>query len=68
MDLSGGNNSETSPCAEAVGQFKLHTGSINVQNNGSHTAVANFNFKSGINSLLGSVFYYGQNEGFNANT
>ena len=68
MDLSGGNNSEMSPCAEAVGEFKLHTGSINAQNNGSHTAVANFNFKSGINSLLGSAFYYGQNEGFNANT
>ena len=68
MDLSGGNNNEMSPSAEAVGEFKLHTGSINAQYNGGHTAVANFNFKSGTNSLHGSVFYYGQNEGLNANT
>ncbi len=68
MDLSGGNNNEMSPSAEAVGEFKLHTGSINAQYNGGHTAVANFNFKSGTNSLHGSLFYYGQNEGLNANT
>lgn len=68
MDLSGGNNNEMSPSAEAVGEFKLHTGSINAQYNGGHTAVANFNFKSGTNQLHGTVFYYGQNEGLNANT
>lgn len=68
MDLSGGNNNEMSPSAEAVGEFKLHTGSINAQYNGGHTAVANFNFKSGTNGLHGSIFYYGQNEGLNANT
>ena len=68
MDLSGGNNNEMSPSAEAVGEFKLHTGSIKAQYNGGHTAVANFNFKSGTNGLHGSIFYYGQNEGLNANT
>ena len=68
MDLSGGNNNEMSPSAEAVGEFKLHTGSINAQYNGGHTAVANFNIKSGTNSLHGTMFYYGQNEGLNANT
>ncbi len=68
MDLSGGNNNEMSPSAEAVGEFKLHTGSINAQYNGGQTAVANFNFKSGTNRLHGSLFYYGQNEALNANT
>lgn len=68
MDLSGGNNNEMSPSAEAVGEFKLHTGSINAQYNGGHTAVANFNFKSGTNQLHGTVFYYGQNEALSANT
>jgi carboxypeptidase family protein len=67
-DLSGGNNNEFSPSAEAVSEFKLQTGTISAQYNGGQTAVANFNIKSGTNNLHGSAFYYNQNEFFNANT
>ncbi|HYY72660.1 MAG TPA: TonB-dependent receptor [Candidatus Bathyarchaeia archaeon] len=66
-DLSGGNNNEFSPSAEAVSEFKLQTGTISAQYNGGQTAVANFNIKSGTNNLHGSAFYYNQNEFFNAN-
>ncbi len=65
-DLSGGNNNEFSPSAEAVGEFKLQTGAIGAEYNGGQTAVANFSIRSGTNDLHGSGFYYGQNEAFNA--
>jgi hypothetical protein len=65
-DLSGGNNNEFSPSAEAVSEFKLQTGAISAQYNGGQTAVANFTIKSGTNNLHGSAFYYNQNEAFNA--
>ena len=65
-DLSGGNNNEFSPSAEAIGEFKLQTGSIGAQYNGGQTAVANFTIRSGTNGLHGSGFYYGQNEAFDA--
>ena len=68
MDLSGGNNNEMSPSAEAVSDFKLQSGAMGAQYNGGQTAVANFNIKSGTNELHGTMFYYGQNEAFNANT
>src|SRR6266568_9534613 len=66
-DLSGGNNNEFSPSAEAISEFKLQTGAISAQYNGGQTAVANFNIKSGTNNLHGSAFYYNQNEALNAN-
>jgi outer membrane receptor protein involved in Fe transport len=65
-DLSGGNMDEFSPSAEAVGEFKLQTGAISAQYNGGQTAVANFQVKSGTNSLHGSAFYYVGNEDFNS--
>ena len=65
-DLSGGNNNEFSPSAEAIGEFKLQTGAMSAQYNGGQTAVANFDIKSGTNSLHGSAFYYVQNEALNA--
>jgi hypothetical protein len=65
-DLSGGNNDEFSPSAEAVGEFKLQTGAISAQYNGGQTAVANFTIKSGTNTLHGSGFYYLGNEDFNS--
>lgn len=65
-DLSGGNNNEFSPSAEAIGEFKLQTGAIAAQYNGGQTAVANFTIKSGTNDLHGSGFYYGENEAFNS--
>ena len=61
-DLSGGNNNEFSPSAEAIGEFKLQTGAVGAQYNGGQTAVANFTIKSGTNDLHGSGFYYLQNE------
>src|SRR5437764_4742390 len=67
-DLSGGNNNEFSPSAEAISEIKLQTGAISAQYNGGQTAVANFNIKSGTNNLHGSAFYYNQNEAFNANS
>src|SRR5260370_31956767 len=65
-DLSGGNNNEFSPSAEAISEFKLQTGAVSAQYNGGQTAVANFNIKSGTNDLHGTAFWYGQNEAFNA--
>src|SRR3989454_3315075 len=65
-DLSGGNNNEFSPSAEAIGEFKLQTGAMGAQYNGGQTAVANFDIKSGTNALHGSVFFYIQNEALNA--
>jgi hypothetical protein len=65
-DLSGGNNNEFSPSAEAISEFKLQTGAIGAQYNGGQTAVANFGVKSGTNELHGSAFYYGQNEALNS--
>lgn len=65
-DLSGGNNNEFSPSAEAIGEFKLQTGAIGAEYNGGQTAVANFTIRSGTNSLHGSGFYYGQNEALDA--
>ena len=65
-DLSGGNNNEFSPSAEAIGEFKLQTGAIGAQYNGGQTAVANFSIRSGTNQLHGSGFYYGQNEALSA--
>lgn len=61
-DLSGGNNNEFSPSAEAIGEFKLQEGAMSAQYNGGQTAVANFTIKSGTNNLHGSLFYYNQNE------
>lgn len=65
-DLSGGNNNEFSPSAEAIGEFKLQTGAIGAQYNGGQTAVANFTIRSGTSDLHGSGFYYGQNEALDA--
>jgi hypothetical protein len=65
-DLSGGNNNEFSPSAEAIGEFKLQTGAIGAQYNGGQTAVANFSIRSGTNAPHGSAFYYGQNEALDA--
>jgi hypothetical protein len=65
-DLSGGNNNEFSPSAEAIGEFKLQTGAIGAQYNGGQTAVANFTIKSGGNALHASGFYYLGNEDFNS--
>jgi len=65
-DLSGGNNNEFSPSAEAVGEFKLQTGAMGAQYNGGQTAVANFNIKTGTNDLHGTAFTYIQNEALNA--
>jgi Carboxypeptidase regulatory-like domain len=61
-DLSGGNNNEFSPSAEAIGEFKLQEGAMSAEYNGGQTAVANFTIKSGTNALHGSAFYYNQNE------
>src|SRR5713101_4944998 len=55
-DLSGGNNNEFSPSAEAIGEFKLQTGAMGAQYNGGQTAVANFNIKTGTNDLHGTAF------------
>ena len=65
-DLSGGNNNEFSPSAEAISEFKLQTGAVSAQYNGGQTAIANFTIKSGSNDLHGSGFWYVQNEAFNA--
>src|SRR6266700_6924324 len=65
-DLSGGNNNEFSPSAEAISEFKLQTGAVSAQYNGGQTAVANFSIKSGTNGLHGSAFWDHQNEALNA--
>lgn len=65
-DLSGGNNNEFSPSAEAIGEFKLQTGVLGAEYNGGQTAVANFTIKSGTNNLHGTGFYYLGNEAFDS--
>src|SRR3989442_8077410 len=61
-DLSGGNNTEFSPSADAIGEFKLQEGAVGAQYNGGQTAIANFSIKSGTNQLHRSGFWYVQNE------
>ncbi|MBN8731220.1 MAG: TonB-dependent receptor [Acidobacteria bacterium] len=67
MDLAGGSNSEFSPSAESISEFKLQTGTVSAQYSGTQTSVANFATKSGTNSLHGSAYYYGQNDALRAN-
>ena len=67
MDLAGGANSEFSPSAESISEFKMQTGTVSAQYSGGQTSVANFATKSGTNSLHGSAYYYGQNDALRAN-
>ena len=67
MDLAGGANSEFSPSAESISEFKLQTGTVSAQYSGGQTSVANFATKSGTNQLHGSAYYYGQNDALRAN-
>lgn len=67
MDLAGGANSEFSPSAESISEFKLQTGTVSAQYSGGQTSVANFATKSGTNELHGSAYYYGQNDALRAN-
>lgn len=68
MDLAGGANSEFSPSAESISEFKMQTGTSSAQYSGGQTAVANFATKSGTNDLHGSAYYYGQNDALRANS
>ncbi len=68
MDIAGGANSEFSPSAESISEFKLQTGTTSAQYSGGQTAVANFATKSGTNELHGSAYYYGQNDALRANS
>ncbi|HYI97963.1 MAG TPA: carboxypeptidase regulatory-like domain-containing protein [Bryobacteraceae bacterium] len=68
MDLAGGANSEFSPSAESISEFKLQTGTVSAQYSGGQTSVANFATKSGTNQLHGSAYYYGQNDALRANS
>ncbi len=68
MDLAGGANSEFSPSAESVSEFKMQTGTVSAQYSGGQTALANFATKSGTNELHGSAYYYGQNDALRANS
>ena len=68
MDLAGGANSEFSPSAESISEFKLQTGTTSAQYSGGQTALANFATKSGTNQLHGSAYYYGQNDALRANS
>ncbi|OYW08476.1 MAG: hypothetical protein B7X34_08585 [Acidobacteriia bacterium 12-62-4] len=67
MDLAGGANSEFSPSAESISEFKLQTGTVSAQYSGGQTSVANFATKSGTNEVHGSAYYYGQNDALRAN-
>jgi hypothetical protein len=67
MDLAGGANSEFSPSAESISEFKLQTGTVSAQYSGGQTSLANFATKSGTNQLHGSAYYYGQNDALRAN-
>lgn len=68
MDLAGGANSEFSPSAESVSEFKLQTGTTSAQFTGGQTSVSNFATKSGTNQLHGTAYYYGQNDALRANS
>ncbi len=68
MDLAGSSLHEMSPSADAVNEFKLQTGTISAQYNGTQTAVANFRMKSGTNELHGSGYFYWQDQHLKANS
>lgn len=68
FDLQGGSNNELSPSAEAVSEFKMHTGTIGAQYGGGQTAVANFAIRSGTNELHGTAYDYFQNDALRANS
>ena len=57
-NLQGGSNNEMSPPTEAVGEFKLQTGTLGAEFGGGQTAVANFVVKSGTNQFHGSGAVY----------
>jgi hypothetical protein len=66
FDLQGGANSEFSPSADAVSEFKLQTGALGAQYGGTQTSVANFNIRSGGNQFHGTLYEYLRNDKFDA--
>jgi hypothetical protein len=65
-NLQGGSNNEMSPPTEAVGEFKLQTGTLGAEFGGGQTAVANFVVKSGTNQFHGSGAIYLQDSSMDA--
>jgi hypothetical protein len=65
-NLQGGSNNEMSPPTEAVGEFKLQTGTLGAEYGGGQTAIANFVVKSGTNEFHGSGAIYLQDSSMDA--
>jgi hypothetical protein len=65
-NLQGGSNNEMSPPTEAVGEFKLQTGTLGAEYGGGQTAVANFVVKSGTNEFHGAGAIYVQDSSMDA--
>jgi hypothetical protein len=62
-----GDTAEFTPSVDAINEFRLQTGGLNAAYGGGLTAVANFNTKSGTNSLHGTAYDYFMNNVLNAN-
>jgi hypothetical protein len=62
-----GDTAEFTPSVDAIDEFRLQTGTLNAAYGGGLTAVANFNIRSGTNSLHGTAYNYFMNDHLNAN-
>lgn len=67
-DLNGGSNNEFTATIDAVGEFKLQTGSLSAQYGGTQTSLVNFGMKSGTNDIHGTLFWFHKNKVLNSNT
>jgi hypothetical protein len=61
---NGGPNQDLYPSVESIGEFKVNTGSNNAEF--AQASDITVTSKSGTNDLHGSVFYFTQNDAFNA--
>ena len=61
-----GDTAEFEPSVDAVSEFRLQTGGLSAAYGGGLTAVANFNIKSGTNTLHGTAYDYVMNSVLNA--
>lgn len=52
--------------AEAIEEFKVHTGTYSAEFGRTSNGIVNFTTRSGTNEFHGSAFYFNRNEAFNA--
>ncbi len=68
MSVGQGFSTWRTPSSEMIGEFSLQAGTLGPQYGSTQTAVANFNVRSGTNSLHGSAYEAFQHDKLNANS